>query len=146
MLPFENIPDDLVPLTAHFKHLLTYASPMQPLFFFLDSIDQLTGVADKVSWLPTRMPPTCKVMMFFFFFLRDSDSREFVLFFKIILTCANEEANPMVSREYHLLRRLIDINDNFIEVRELGEDLAVNVKTKDYLTKILLHLRIISSL
>lgn len=61
MLPFENIPDDLVPLTAHFKHLLTYASTMQPLFFFLDSIDQLTGTADKVSWLPTRMPPNCKV-------------------------------------------------------------------------------------
>lgn len=61
MLPFENIPDDLVPLTAHFKHLLTYASQMQPLFFFLDSIDQLTGTADKVSWLPTRMPPNCKV-------------------------------------------------------------------------------------
>ncbi|XP_055309195.1 NACHT and WD repeat domain-containing protein 2-like, partial [Sitodiplosis mosellana] len=105
MLPFENIPDDLVPLTAHFKHLLTYASSMQPLFFFLDSIDQLTGTADKVSWLPTRMPPNCK----------------------IILSCANEEANPTVSREYHLLRRLIDIDENFIEVRELGEDLAMNV-------------------
>lgn len=35
----------------------------------------------------------------------------------------------MVSREYHLLRRLIDIDDNFIEVRELGEDLAMNVIT-----------------
>lgn len=61
MLPFENIPDDLVPLTAHFKHLLTYASPAQPLLFFLDSIDQLTGTADKISWLPTRMPPNVKV-------------------------------------------------------------------------------------
>lgn len=67
MLPFENIPDDLVPLTAHFKHLLTYASQMQPLFFFLDSIDQLTGTADKVSWLPTRMPPNCKVDKAIFF-------------------------------------------------------------------------------
>lgn len=61
MLPFENIPDDLVPLTAHFKQLLTYATPKQPLFFYLDSIDQLTGTQDKVSWLPTRMPPNCKV-------------------------------------------------------------------------------------
>lgn len=76
MLPFENIPDDLVPLTAHFKHLLTYASTMQPLFFFLDSIDQLTGTADKVSWLPTRMPPNCKVIykymfIYFYIFLQD---------------------------------------------------------------------------
>lgn len=61
MLPFENIPDDLVPLTAHFKQLLTYASPTQPLFLFLDSVDQLTGAQDKVAWLPTRMPPNCKV-------------------------------------------------------------------------------------
>lgn len=61
MLPFENIPDDLVPLTAHFKLLLTYATPQQPLLFFLDSVDQLTGAQDKVSWLPTRMPPNCKV-------------------------------------------------------------------------------------
>lgn len=64
MIPFENIPDDLVPLTAYFKHLLTYATPHQPLCFFLDSIDQLTGTADKVSWLPTRMPPNCKVCIF----------------------------------------------------------------------------------
>lgn len=107
MLPFENIPDDLVPLTAHFKHLLTYASAQQPLFFFLDSIDQLTGAQDasKVSWLPTRLPPHSK----------------------IILSCANEESNPTVSREYHFLRRMIDIDENFEEVTALGEDLAMNV-------------------
>lgn len=63
MLPFDQIPDDLVPLTAHFKQLLTYASKQQPLLLFLDSVDQLTGTQDasKVSWLPTRLPPLCKV-------------------------------------------------------------------------------------
>lgn len=107
MLPFENIPDDIVPLTAHCKHLLTYANKQQPLLLFLDSIDQLTGAQDsnKVSWLPTRLPPYCK----------------------IILSCACEESNPTVSREYHLLRRMIDVDENFIEVTELGEDLAMNV-------------------
>ncbi|XP_059619516.1 NACHT and WD repeat domain-containing protein 2 [Phlebotomus argentipes] len=107
MLPFESIPDDLVPLTAHFKQLLTYASPAQPLTLFLDSVDQLTGAQDanKVSWLPTRIPPNCK----------------------IIVSCANEESNPTVSREYHLLRRMIDVEDNFVEVRALGEELAMNV-------------------
>lgn len=64
MLPFEGIPDDLVPLTAHFKQLLTLATKEQPLLLFLDSVDQLTGTQDanKVSWLPTRLPPYCKVM------------------------------------------------------------------------------------
>lgn len=63
MLPFDDIPDDLVPLTAHFKHLLTYATREQPLLLFLDSVDQLTGTQDtnNVSWLPTRLPNNCKV-------------------------------------------------------------------------------------
>lgn len=63
MLPFENIPDDLVPLTAHFKQLLTYANENQPLTLYLDSVDQLTGTQDSnsVSWIPTRLPAHCKV-------------------------------------------------------------------------------------
>lgn len=107
MLPFDTIPDDLVPLTAHFKQLLTYASKTQPLCLFLDSVDQLTGTQDssKVSWLPTRLPPYCK----------------------IIVSCANEEANPEVSQEYHLLKRMIDSPANFIEITALGEELAINV-------------------
>lgn len=66
MLPFETIPDDLVPLTAHFKQLLTYASKEQPFLLFLDSVDQLTTTQDanKVSWLPTRLPPFVKVKSF----------------------------------------------------------------------------------
>lgn len=70
MLPFEDIPLDLVPLTAHFKHLLTYASQQQPLLLFLDSVDQLTGAQDanKVSWLPLRLPPYCKVNNLICFF------------------------------------------------------------------------------
>ncbi|XP_026317171.1 NACHT and WD repeat domain-containing protein 2 [Hyposmocoma kahamanoa] len=107
-LPFETIPDDLVPLTAHFKQLLTMASQQQPLLLFLDSVDQLTGIGtenNKVSWLPTRLPPFCK----------------------IIVTCAREEANPEVSKEYEVLRRMIDSEENFLEVTALGEDLAMQV-------------------
>lgn len=72
MLPFENIPDDLVPLTAHFKQLLTYANENQPLTLYLDSVDQLTGTQDSnsVSWIPTRLPVHCKVNHFFLYVLR----------------------------------------------------------------------------
>ncbi|XP_050685594.1 NACHT and WD repeat domain-containing protein 2 [Leptidea sinapis] len=107
-LPFETIPDDLVPLTAHFKQLLTMATKEQPLLLFLDSVDQLTGIGtenNKVSWLPTRLPAHCK----------------------IIVTCACEEANPDVSKEYDVLRRMIDSEENFLEVKALGEDLAMQV-------------------
>ncbi|XP_046671615.1 NACHT and WD repeat domain-containing protein 2 [Homalodisca vitripennis] len=107
MLPFEDIPDDLVPLTAHFKQLLTNASKEQPLIVFLDSVDQLTGAQDnnKVSWIPTRLPPHCKLMV----------------------SCAAEADNPEVSRDYHVLRRMIDVEEQFIEVTDLGEELAMNV-------------------
>ncbi|CAB3255055.1 unnamed protein product [Arctia plantaginis] len=107
-LPFESIPDDLVPLTAHFKHLITLATQQQPLLLFLDSVDQLTGIGtenNKVSWLPTRLPQHCK----------------------IIVTCASEEANPEVSKEYNVLRQMIDSEENFLEVKALGEDLAMQV-------------------
>ena len=62
-MPFEEIPDDIVPLTAYFKQLLTCATKAMPFFVFLDSVDQLTGTQDanKVSWIPTRLPPNCKV-------------------------------------------------------------------------------------
>lgn len=61
-LSFEEIPDDLVPLTAYFKYLLTLANTEQPILLFLDSVDQLTGVqGNKLSWLPTRLPANCKV-------------------------------------------------------------------------------------
>lgn len=52
MLPMEDIPDDLVPLTAHFKNLLTYGTAEQPLLVFLDSVDQMTGAsgANKLTW------------------------------------------------------------------------------------------------
>lgn len=62
MFPFDEIPDDLVPLTAYFKYLLTLATSEQPILLFLDSVDQLTGVqGNKLSWLPTRLPSNCKV-------------------------------------------------------------------------------------
>lgn len=106
MLPFDEIPDDLVPLTAHFKYLLTLATNKQPILLFLDSVDQLTGVqGNKLSWLPTRLPQYCKM----------------------ILSCAAEESNPLISRDYHLLRRMIDTEDNFIEVTALGEELAIDI-------------------
>ncbi|GFG36815.1 hypothetical protein Cfor_08648 [Coptotermes formosanus] len=107
MLPFEDIPVDLVPLTAHFKHLLTYASQQQPLLLFLDSVDQLTGAQDanKVSWLPLRLPPYCK----------------------LLVSCAAEADNPQVSQDYHLLRRMIDNEELFLEVTDLGEELAMQI-------------------
>ncbi|XP_058799223.1 NACHT and WD repeat domain-containing protein 2 isoform X2 [Phymastichus coffea] len=109
MLPFDDIPDDLVPLTAHFKHLLTLATAEQPILLFLDSVDQLTGTqGNKLSWLPTRLPAHVKM----------------------ILSCAAEQSNPVISRDYHLLRRMIDHEDCFIEVTALGEDLAMEIVKK----------------
>ncbi|KAI5640011.1 NACHT and WD repeat domain-containing protein 2 [Phthorimaea operculella] len=46
---------------------------------------------------------------------------------EIMVTCAREEDNPEVSKEYEVLRRMIDCEENFLEVTALGEDLAMEV-------------------
>ena len=46
---------------------------------------------------------------------------------QLIVSCAAEEDNVEVSRDYNLLRRMIDAPENFIEVTALGEDLAMQV-------------------
>lgn len=48
-------------------------------------------------------------------------------FLQIIVTCAREEANPEVSKEYEVLRRMIDSEESFLDVTALGEDLAMQV-------------------
>ncbi len=107
MLPFEDIPDDLVPLTAHMKELLNQATEDQPLLICLDSVDQLIGSQDgnKMSWLPTKLPRHCK----------------------IIVSCTKEENNPLLCQDYELLTKMIEDVQNFLEVRALGEELAWKV-------------------
>ncbi|KAF2357626.1 P-loop containing nucleoside triphosphate hydrolase [Trinorchestia longiramus] len=110
MLAFEDIPEDLVPLTAHFKEVLSCATPHQPLLIFLDSVDQITGAADanRMSWIPTRLPPNVK----------------------IVLSTVSEENNPEISRDFKLLCRMIETEENFLQVTALGEDLAMEVIRK----------------
>lgn len=107
MVPFDAIPDDLVPLTAYFKQLLALATREQPLLVFLDSVDQIGGAQDanKMAWLPTRLPPHCK----------------------IVVSCVYEPENPEISKDCQTLRRMIDDEDNFIHVLALGEELASQV-------------------
>ncbi|EFX69546.1 hypothetical protein DAPPUDRAFT_202786 [Daphnia pulex] len=107
MIPFDAIPDDLVPLTAYFKQLLALATREQPLLVFLDSVDQIGGAQDanKMAWLPTRLPPFCK----------------------IVVSCVYEPENPEISKDCQTLRRMIDEEDNFIHVLALGEELASQV-------------------
>ena len=107
MLPFEDIPDDVIPLTAYMKELLNRATPEQPLLICLDSVDQLVGGQDgnKMSWLPTKIPPNCK----------------------IIVSCTREVGNETLNKDYEMLRQMICKDENFLEVTALGEKLAWNV-------------------
>jgi hypothetical protein len=107
MLPFEDIPDDLVPLTAHMKELLNHATTDQPLLICLDSVDQLVGSQDgnKMSWLPTKLPLHCK----------------------IIVSCTKEGNNAALCQDYELLTKMIESKENFLEVRALGDLLAWKV-------------------
>ncbi|KAF8794516.1 NACHT and WD repeat domain-containing protein 2 [Argiope bruennichi] len=100
MMPWEGIPDDLIPLIAFTKRLLTKITYEQPLFIFLDSVDQLSGPSDanKLTWLPTRLPENVKI---------------------VISTASEGDA-----KEYHLLRKMLSNENQFVEVHPLGEELA----------------------
>ena len=58
-----------------------------------------------MAWLPTRLPPNCK----------------------IVVSCVNEPENAEISKDYQTLRRMIDDENNFINVSALGEELASQV-------------------
>ncbi|ROT75471.1 hypothetical protein C7M84_006013 [Penaeus vannamei] len=91
-------------------HLKPPCLPPQPLLIYLDSVDQVTGATDanRMSWIPTRLPPNVK----------------------IVVSCVSEDNDPELSKDYTLLRRMIDNVDNFLEVRALGEDLAMDIIKK----------------
>ena len=107
MLPFEDIPDDIVPITAHLKEILTRATEAQPLLIMLDSVDELVGSQDgnKMSWLPTKLPPHCK----------------------IVVSVTREEGNASLCQYYEDLTRMVTDTNNFLEVKALGEELAYEV-------------------
>ena len=46
---------------------------------------------------------------------------------QIVVSCVSEEGDPELSKDYILLRRMIDNVDNFLEVTALGEDLAMDI-------------------
>ena len=110
MVPFEDIPDDVVPLTAHLKELMTRATESQPLLIMLDSVDELTGSQDanKMAWLPTKLPPHCK----------------------IVVSCTREEGNPALCKIYEDLTEMVTDTNNFMEVKQLGAEMAYDVIRK----------------
>ena len=107
MLPFEDIPDDTVPVTAFLKELLKLASKDKPLLIFLDSVDELTGSTDsnKMSWLPLKLPAHCK----------------------IVVSCTYKEGNPALMQDLQFLRQMFEDDDQFLEVTALGTELAWRV-------------------
>ena len=88
LLPFEDIPDDTVPVTAFLKELLKLATKERPLMILFDSVDELTGSQDanKMSWLPLSLPAHCK----------------------IVVSCTYEEGNPALMQDLNFLRQMVE--------------------------------------
>ena len=107
LLPFEDIPDDTVPVTAFLKELLNLATKERPLLIFFDSIDELTGSQDsnKMSWIPLKLPPYCKLV--------------------VSITC--EQSKPDTLENLNSLKTLIEEDSHFLEVTALGKVLGWKV-------------------
>ena len=92
--------------TLLYKELLALAKKEQPLIICLDSVEQLSsGEGSNMSWLPTKLPPYCK----------------------IIVSCTKEDNNPRLCQDYEFLRQMIESEENFMEVEPLGVELAWKV-------------------
>ena len=90
----DKIPADYDALVQCFKQLLHLVTPEQPLFIFLDGVDQLSPEdgALGMSWLPLELPA----------------------YVKIVISVSNE----VKYRCYPILRSLLHKNDqHFVEVR-----------------------------
>ena len=107
MLPFENIPEDTVPVIAYLKELLKLANKNKPLMIFLDSVDELTGSQDanKMSWLPLSLPEHCK----------------------IVVSCTYEEGNPALMEDFQFIRQMVEDDKQFLQITPLGTKLAWSV-------------------
>ena len=97
--PYEEIPDELSPMTLHFKKLLAMASDDKPIVIYLDSLDQLSGAdgAHQLSWLPIALPP----------------------FVKIVVSTL-----PNYYGILDTLRRMITSDENYVQITPLGENLG----------------------
>ena len=107
MLPFEDIPDDTVPVTAFLKELLNLATKERPFMIFFDSIDELTGSQDsnKMSWLPLKLPPYCKLV--------------------VSITCEQNKKETLDNLDS--LKEMIGEESLFQEVTALGKELGWKV-------------------
>ena len=101
-LPKDDIPDEMSPLCAFFKKQLTNATQDRPIVIFLDSLDQLSSAdgAHGLAWLPSTLPPHVKCMV------------------------------STLPNYYGILdtaRKMIPGQENYIEVKPLGENLGIEI-------------------
>ncbi len=103
MLPLNESPDDLIGVIFYLKQLVLRAK-QQPLFIFIDSIDQLSGNSEsglKLSWLTHHFPINVK----------------------IVVSCSSDDN----CQDFQLLNRIIEQKDQFIDLKPLGPHLAIDI-------------------
>ena len=86
---------------------MNLATEERPFLIFFDSIDELTGFQDKnnMAWLPLKLPPHCKLV--------------------VSVTC--EDSKKETLDNLKCLRSMIENDDQFLNVKELGKQLAWHV-------------------
>ena len=107
-MPYEAIPQDMVPLKTYFKQLLGLASITHPIIIFFDCLE--TFFVDEHrnggAWLPSPLPVYCKVILSF---------RQEV------------EDSVRASEEQEFLRALTHSGENLLHLDRLGEQTADRV-------------------
>jgi hypothetical protein len=101
-MPYDNIPQEMVPLKTYFKQLLCLASVAHPIIIFFDCLE--TFFVDEHrnggAWLPSPLPVYCKVVLTF---------RQ------------EEEDGQRAGEEQEFLRALTHDGENLLALDRLGE-------------------------
>ncbi|XP_023244232.1 NACHT and WD repeat domain-containing protein 2-like [Centruroides sculpturatus] len=103
LIPLTEVPDEHIPLIVYFKRLLSQTTKEQPLYIFLDSVDQLASAnnSNKLTWLPTRLPPNVK----------------------LVVSAVSEGE----CKDFEILSKMIQDTKCFLRVLPLSEDVATYV-------------------
>ena len=56
----ESVPSEQAPLLIYLKQLLGHATSKHPIHLFLDAVDEINP---ELRWLPTELPPYCKLIV-----------------------------------------------------------------------------------
>ena len=107
-MPYDDIPQEIVPLKTYFKQILHKASVVHPILIFFDALEIFFVDEHKNggSWIPSPLPKYCKIIISF---------------------QQEEEDSVRAKEEQDFLNALSNGGENILHLEKFGADAADRV-------------------